>query len=158
MATAAEIGEALRKALARELKAIALDIDAELRRYTPVDTGHARRNWVPSVGQPFEGESADDATRAAGISEVLGYKLEDGQLWLANNTPYINVLNYGHSKQQPAGFIERAIAVALQKAEKRASGVIDVSAMRDAFARRHENADVGATPDAADTTSGGGEY
>lgn len=158
MASAAQIGDNLRAAVAHAVRMLALEIDAELRRATPVDTGHARRNWVPSVGQPNAQEAKDDSARAQGIADVMAYQLASGALWVANVVPYIRSLNYGHSRQQPAGFVERAIAVALQKVEAKLAGKIDISGMRDAFARRHQFVDQGADAPTGDNTSGGGEY
>lgn len=161
MATAAQIGDNLRAAVAQAVRMLALEIDAELRRATPVDTGHARRNWVPSVGQPNTQEAKDDTARAQGIADVMAYELANGALWVANVVPYIRALNYGHSKQQPAGFVERAIATALQKVQAKLAGKIDISGMREAFAKRHEFADQGGTAsDSGADGAGwsGGEY
>ena len=43
------IGAQLRTAAADIVKATILEIDANLREVTPVATGHARANWVPSI-------------------------------------------------------------------------------------------------------------
>ena len=103
---------------------ITLDINADLIMHTPVDTGWARANWVPRIGQPFEGTSgtrpaagstfSGGAEQAAGQAAVLGYKLSKGLVHVTNNVPYIEALNDGHSPQEPAGFVQRAIARALQ--------------------------------------------
>lgn len=131
---AAAIGERLRREVANVCKMIALEIDKELRRTTPVDTGHARRNWVPSVGEPVRIEAKDDQAHADGVAAVLSYQLADGALWIANNVPYIRRLNYGHSSQAPVGFVEAAIDRALAKvAGKIKSTAIDVTAMRASF-------------------------
>lgn len=129
---AAAIGDNLRREVGNVMKALALEIDKELRKATPVDTGHARRNWVPSVGQPHESEESSDAAHAAGVVAVLGYVLGD-PLWVANNVPYINALNYGHSKQRPAGFVERAVDIAFQRVQQRYVGPVDISAMRESW-------------------------
>ena len=133
MSQASAIGERMRREVEKQCKALALDIDARLRRATPVDTGHARRNWVPSVGQPHSGEVSGDGEHATGVAEVLAYTLQAGPLWVSNSVPYINALNYGHSKQAPAGFIERAVDLALQKAQRRSQTTLDVSAIRSAY-------------------------
>lgn len=86
---------------------------------TPVDTGHARANWVPSVGDPFGAEVDGDSAHASGVAAVLGYQLGDGAAWVSNNAPYILALNDGWSAQQPAGFVERAIADTLLEAEQK---------------------------------------
>lgn len=106
---AQRIGDAMRAHAARAAKMLVLEIDKELRKGTPVDTGHARRNWVPSIGSPHGSETKDDSAHAAGIAEVLRYQLEQGPLWVANVVPYILRLNYGHSTQAPAGFVEIAV-------------------------------------------------
>lgn len=123
----------MRKEVERQIKALELDIDAELRRQTPVDTGHARRNWIPSVAVPHAGEVTSDEAHAQGVAAVLAYTLAQGPLWVANSVAYINALNYGHSKQRPAGWIELAVDLALQKAQARAGAKVDVSAVRSAF-------------------------
>jgi hypothetical protein len=86
---------------------------------TPVDTGHARANWVPSVGDPFSSVVEADTAYASGAADVLSYQLGDGAAWVSNNVPYILALNDGWSKQQPAGFVERAIAETLLEAEQK---------------------------------------
>ena len=94
---------------------ITLDVTANLVEMTPVDTGWARNNWVPSIGVPRE-ESAGSpdnvaaafAGQEAGKAEVAGYRLEQGKVFVSNNVPYIQTLNNGHSKQAPAGFVQRA--------------------------------------------------
>lgn len=108
-AQAARIGERIRKEIAHVCKMLVLEIDRELRRATPIDTGHARRNWVASVGSRFTGEVDDDAARQAGLQQVLAYTLTSGALWVSNIVPYIQRLNYGHSQQAPAGFVEAAV-------------------------------------------------
>lgn len=94
------IADRLRAELANVVKALVLEIDANLREATPVDTGHARANWVPSIGTPHTGEDSG-AAHEAGIARILGYVLEDGPVFESNHVPYINALNYGHSKQAP---------------------------------------------------------
>jgi len=126
----ARIGAALRSTAQRVCIALALEIDRELRLATPVDTGHARRNWVPSVGQPHQGAVQDDSAHAQGIAAVLAYELASGALWVANAVPYIRALNYGHSQQAPAGFVERAIDLAMATVSRKFGHLTE---MRTAF-------------------------
>lgn len=123
-AVADRIGAELTRTTENVVRFIALDIDRRLRRNpsrggTPVDTGHARANWVPSVGDPFKGEVDNDGAHDGGVADVLGYRLDDGPAWVSNNVPYIARLNDGWSKQRPAGFVETCIAEALQSALER---------------------------------------
>lgn len=86
---------------------------------TPRDTGWASANWIASVGKPFEGtvgspESVSAAQQTASLEAILGYKHEQGSAFAANNVPYIAALNFGSSKQAPAGFVEFAVARGVQ--------------------------------------------
>lgn len=135
--TAAQIGADLAKAIEQDIKAIPLDIARNLRVKpplgTPVQTGHARRNWIPSSGEPHSGEVDSDGDYEAGLAAALAWKLGDGALWVSNSVPYIQALNDGHSKKSPAGFVERAIDMALQKAQQRSQARVDVTALRAGF-------------------------
>lgn len=108
----------------KSAKALVLAITANLIKATPVDTGWARANWVPSIGEPVVAavgarEAVSSAEQQAGQAQVLSYKLAGGVLYVSNNVPYIRFLNYGSSSQQPAGFVEVAIARALQQVREK---------------------------------------
>ncbi len=66
---------------------ITLDVQADLIRATPKDTGTASRGWQATLPA-----SAYDE----GVVE--------------NNIPYIEALNNGHSKQAPTNFVENVVA------------------------------------------------
>jgi hypothetical protein len=107
-----KVAENMRQRVAKVASALILEIDKELRKSgtgTPVDTGHARRNWVPSVASPFTGIATSNAEHDAGVATVIAFKLEQGSVFLSNNVPYVPRLNLGWSTQAPAGFIEAAI-------------------------------------------------
>lgn len=105
---------------------ITLDITANLIEDTPVDTGWARANWVPRIGEAFNedvGGQADPqrvASSGAIQQQAIGqiasgtYRIEQGDVFISNNVPYILPLNDGHSPQaRPAGYIQRGITKAL---------------------------------------------
>ncbi len=98
---------------------LTLDITANLIETTPVDTGWARANWVPSIGAPYTLENPDNVVSGAtsvqqqGILEVATYNLEQGNVHISNNVHYIEKLNDGHSNQAPRGFIQNAIEKAV---------------------------------------------
>ena len=105
---------------------ITLDVTANLIETTPVDTGWARANWVPSVGQrsrrpaqSFPGRTpsafvqAASAKQSVGQAQTIGYKLERGRVFVSNNVRYITRLNDGYSRKAPAGFVQRAIRKAV---------------------------------------------
>jgi hypothetical protein len=117
-----------------ELVALGLNLNANLRSQppvgTPVDTGWARANWMPSVGEPIlledkrNPEPGDVAIRAAdqqkGLNDLLSYRLTDGPIFSTNNVVYIVPLNEGHSPQSPPGFVQAAMEKAIRETEVRA--------------------------------------
>jgi hypothetical protein len=132
-----------------EVIALALNVNANLRSNpplgTPVDTGWASANWVPSIGQPkiVDGEPADRragptpaevAQRAQlaadGQNDVLSWRNGDGPIFSTNNVPYIAALDAGHSTQSPRGFVQAAIEKAITQTYSRAGS----KASRDARA------------------------
>jgi len=127
MALIDEINVALDKALSKVAVKIALDITKDLQKTTPVDTGWARANWVPGIGSRVQGTelagnrptpeevSRQSAERESKQTELLSYSLDKGDIYISNNVPYIGRLNAGSSKQEPSGFVQRAIAKALSR-------------------------------------------
>lgn len=120
-----------------EVIALSLNVNANLRSNpplgTPIDTGWASANWVPSVGEPFDDPRARQvrdptpgqvAARAQqseqGLNEILSWRNGDGPLFSTNNVPYIGRLNGGHSAQSPAGFVQAAIEKAISQTYSRA--------------------------------------
>lgn len=99
---------------------ISIEATANLTEATPVDTGFARANWVPSIGAPSAETSL--GAQEAGIAAMIGYTASQGPAFVTNNVPYIGALNAGSSTQAPSGFveqaIERAVATTLQQSAK----------------------------------------
>lgn len=115
-----KIGDQLRASLATIVKATAMEVAANLRMPpdeggTPVDTGHARANWIPSIGEsdPTIVDGAGDGGYATGVAKLASYQLQAGPVFVSNAAPYIDALNNGSSKQAPAMFVEAAIDRAL---------------------------------------------
>lgn len=101
---------------------LALDIVAQLKQTTPVDTGWARANWLPTTGSPASPLSFPDTrlersalvpsasgTQTALEANLLSYSLAKGSIFITNNVPYIEDLNMGTSKKAPSGFVQAAI-------------------------------------------------
>ena len=85
-----------------------LDLDNDLRRQSPVDTGYFVNSWQAQAnGNPpphdgFEGPAgggADPAVIFGGVGGVVS---------LVNTAAYAGPLADGHSKQAPAGWVETA--------------------------------------------------
>lgn len=123
----------LNRVTAKVVRGLTLEITANLKAPaseggTPVDTGWARANWVPSVGSSFvgtagtrkqaEGGNIDSSPQSAGEVRVALYKAGQGSTFITNNVDYIVDLNGGSSKKAPRGFVQ----VAIQKSISRFAG------------------------------------
>lgn len=111
------IGNQLRRQVAKIVVATVLELDANLREATPVKTGHARANWIPSIGSP--NLEVGDGEHDAGVAAIVTYKLEDGPAFETNNVPYVPILNGGTSDQAPALFIEASRDKAVETMQQR---------------------------------------
>jgi hypothetical protein len=100
---------------------VATAVVTDLIQVTPVDTSRALSNWIVTLGAfnnysifayyPGVFGSTRGSSAAAAIAEavrVLATKKPGVPIWITNNLRYIRPLNEGHSKQEPAGFVERA--------------------------------------------------
>lgn len=79
---------------------------------TPVDTGRARGNWQISTTAPATGEVYNnDRSGRSAIALVNSFKIKNNRVvYLTNNLPYINRLEFdGHSKQAPAGMVRKNV-------------------------------------------------
>lgn len=110
----------------------ALTIVGDLAIKTPVDTSKAISNWQVALGNPPAGTisphypGSDGSTFSASAGEtlakaklVLRTKKPGDSIYITNNLPYIKKLNDGSSKQEPAGFAERAILLGRKFRESR---------------------------------------
>ena len=78
---------------------------AKIIKMTPVDTGRARSNWF--IGLAI-GSEVNEVNRQRGpnyINKKLPDDLLNNKVYLYNNLPYINKLEYGHSGQAPKGMV-----------------------------------------------------
>lgn len=126
---ATKINEAIQKFVVRVMQKLTTDTVANLQSApsqggTPVDTGWARANWIPSVGTPVNAPAGTRADAEAGkidtnavpqgVSQVLSYSsIKLGNIYISNNVPYIELLNAGTSQQAPPMFVEMAIEKAI---------------------------------------------
>lgn len=91
------------------VRKIALEMFSRVILKSPVDTGRFRGNWQVAIGAAPTGTlELDDKTGQASIGAVqaasLGLKAGD-VIYLANNLPYAQRLEDGHSQQAPAGMV-----------------------------------------------------
>ncbi len=109
---------------ADRVRALTLEITANLQETTPVALNWARANWIPSIGSPSAIAQSGSPDRgavqmalgrqSAGIGQIANYRLTQGSTFVSNNAPYIRRLNDGSSKQAPAGFVQAAINKAVR--------------------------------------------
>ena len=119
--------EELEKLGERVVRTIVFEVTALLVRNTPVDTGWARANWIPSVGAPNATARTNRPTaslvpgaaaeQAAGLASLAAFKF--GQTaYIVNNVPYIRKLNAGSSTQAPSGFVDRSVEQGVKDAAR----------------------------------------
>lgn len=128
------IGANLEALFSGVAKALTLEVAANLTAASPVDTGHVRRNFVPSVGAPFDGED-DGAAQQQGQAAVVSYRIGNGDLFVANNVPYLDQLLLGSSSQAAAGWDLVSIDQAVQTVRGQYDVTIDVTSSSDVAAR-----------------------
>jgi len=86
----------------------AFNIDTDLVNMTPVDTGRAESNWLPSVNIP-RGDTVGVGGKTA-ISPIIANVGIDDTIYIANNLPYIQRLNSGWSSQNTTpSWVEAAV-------------------------------------------------
>lgn len=88
----------------RAVKGASFAVERRIKNEMPVDEGRARASW----GHWTPGDlvhPTPDSTRvdAHWVESDNGLTISQG-----SNVPYIAALNEGHSRQAPAGFIDRA--------------------------------------------------
>lgn len=81
---------------------------------TPLDTGRARHGWNITVGAPSntvppEGKYPMPNIAEHGLDTIISVSPEQ-VIYITNRVPYIEDLNNGSSRQQPARFVERSAA------------------------------------------------
>lgn len=113
----------------RLIKAVESDVEAQadkvyrrkvlrvfrgIIKKTPVDTGRARGNWFATVNSPYRGSPigsrGQKLTRRDTLEQVRKGRLKLRPYYLSNNLPYIERLEFGHSKRMPRGMIRVTFA------------------------------------------------
>jgi hypothetical protein len=96
------------------VRKVGIDILTRVVMRSPVRSGRFRANWQVALNSPPAGTlaSADKSgadTIAKGAETIAGAKA-GGMIWLVNNLPYARRLEYGYSKQAPAGMVRVTVA------------------------------------------------
>ena len=104
-------------AINTQVRKATIELFSSVVKMTPVDTGRARGNWIPSVGEPVTTAIKKKApVGTTVISEIVSVvpKGVGHVVWLSNNVPYIRKLEYnrpgeGGSAQAPEGMVRISI-------------------------------------------------
>ena len=96
----------------RKVRAVTIGVFSSVIKMTPVDTGRAKGNWQCTIGSPantiLEIEDQDGGiTTSAMIATVPNPA--GSKVYLTNNLPYIQKLEYGHSTKAPNGMVRVSI-------------------------------------------------
>lgn len=104
------------------MRQVSIKLFSAIIKATPVDTGRARNNWFASgstlsqetttYGAP-QGTATIQRVTAATIQRVtaaINTATDWREFTLTNNLPYIQRLEYGWSKQAPAGMVRVNVA------------------------------------------------
>lgn len=116
----------LNKLLGVVMSSIATKVTLRLREQpagskfgTPVDTGWASSNWLPTIDRQVTSptgskQSVSTAESDQGIQALKSFRYRpDAVIYVTNNVPYITELDKGYSRQQSSGFVQRAIVQAI---------------------------------------------
>lgn len=98
----------------QSVRKIALGIFANVVTSSPVDTGRFRGNWQVGLSSKAEGTLAVEQKDPSLVVAREGSKLNEAELgttiFISNNLPYANALEYGHSQQAPNGMVRTTFA------------------------------------------------
>lgn len=86
-----------------ELLEVAETLDAEIDEAMPVDTGRAKASWGKYRNEYLTRESASKESDSIWIENKANLEIIQG-----SRVEYIDLLNDGHSRAAPAGFIDSA--------------------------------------------------
>ena len=102
------------------IRKLALAIDQQIVKRTPVNTGRARANWLVNIGSPasetiepyMPGNPAGNTQGALNQArQAIGGSPDNvREIHITNNLDYIADLNNGTSAQAPKNFVRMAIA------------------------------------------------
>lgn len=98
-------------------KQVAYDFMDKVVTRTPVDTGRARASWNMADGAPDstvapEGQRDPQAAADEALAKRLRVSFSQpyGVTWVSNALPYIQALEYGHSRQAAAGMVRVSLS------------------------------------------------
>ena len=108
-----DFGDTIKNDVVTMQRKIALQLITALVKYTPVDTGRARGNWLTSATGYIDDatENKDKGGGSAIRQNVTESKkiVFGGSIYISNNLPYIVYLENGTDKTAPFAMVERSL-------------------------------------------------
>ena len=107
-----KIEQKIDRTLNQGIRATLFEVSTAIIKDTPADTGRARGNWQASVGRGATGDVSVGSVRSgeakaiAEVNQTVSAAVGD-LYYLTNNLPYIERLEFGHSKQAPGGMVRK---------------------------------------------------
>lgn len=97
------------------VRKVAFDLFAQIVIMSPVDTGRFKGNWLVSINAIPSGVDQNKVDKSGSgtlstIQSTVGQMKAGDVISLVNNLPYATRLEYGWSKQAPAGMVRLTIA------------------------------------------------
>ncbi|MBU0651176.1 HK97 gp10 family phage protein [bacterium] len=101
--------------LRKVLRKISFDLFKKIVMRTPVDTGRARASWKVSKDTANIGFTAKEGREYSLQDALNNFKFLENiypysVIYITNNLPYIEKLEFGSSKQAPSGMVRVSLA------------------------------------------------
>jgi hypothetical protein len=101
--------EKVRKRMDTAVRKVALDLATECIMRSPVLTGRFKGAWNVAVGAPNHGiadiTDQDGGATIARAEAAVNHFAAGQTLYVSNALPYARRIEFGHSKQAPAGIV-----------------------------------------------------
>lgn len=104
----ANIEKQLLEALEKTVADAATETYAEIVDRTPVKSGDLHRAWEIDYGQGYVKLAASYGSKLMGLDMAQNYTLGN-DIWVRNQLPYAERIEYGYSRQAPAGMVRISI-------------------------------------------------
>ncbi len=101
----------LNNKLADLAKSVAIEVFNQVIIQTPVDTGRMRGNWQATMNTPARAEvnEASAKNRQEDVETKINQMKLNDVVYLSNNLPYAEALEYGWSGQRPNGWVRTTV-------------------------------------------------
>jgi hypothetical protein len=106
--------------LDKTVEVLTIELESELHKSTPKDTGYARSNWIASIDVPTTAPIGSKLAVSEGSGPAAAIKAgtsfdskKHKRIYLSNHVEYIGTLNDRGTENGPsgvpAGFVQRSI-------------------------------------------------